>query len=66
MHEQYQPLEIETQAQNYWKEHQSFLVRELPDKEKFYCLSMFPYPSGKLQTTTAGSSGCSPACSKKG
>ncbi|MDF5921706.1 class I tRNA ligase family protein [Pseudomonas aeruginosa] len=48
MHEQYQPLEIETQAQNYWKEHQSFLVRELPDKEKFYCLSMFPYPSGKL------------------
>ncbi|HBO3293001.1 TPA: leucine--tRNA ligase [Pseudomonas aeruginosa] len=48
MHEQYQPLEIETQAQNYWKENQSFLVRELPDKEKFYCLSMFPYPSGKL------------------
>ncbi|MGC3765368.1 hypothetical protein, partial [Pseudomonas aeruginosa] len=28
MHEQYQPLEIETQAHNNWKEHQSFLVRE--------------------------------------
>lgn len=48
MHEQYQPLEIESQAQNYWNEHNSFRVDEVAAKEKFYCLSMFPYPSGKL------------------
>ncbi len=48
MHEQYQPLEIESQAQKYWNEHNSFRVEEVPGKEKFYCLSMFPYPSGKL------------------
>ncbi len=48
MHEQYQPLEIETQAQNFWNEHKSFRVTKLAGKEKFYCLSMFPYPCGKL------------------
>ncbi|WP_374439267.1 leucine--tRNA ligase [Pseudomonas panipatensis] len=48
MHEQYQPLEIEAQAQKYWNEHHSFRVEEVAGKDKFYCLSMFPYPSGKL------------------
>ncbi|WP_435607318.1 leucine--tRNA ligase [Pseudomonas knackmussii] len=48
MHEQYQPLEVEAQAQKYWNEHHSFRVDEADGKEKFYCLSMFPYPSGKL------------------
>jgi leucyl-tRNA synthetase len=48
MQEQYDPLEVESQAQQYWEEHQSFKVTEDPSKEKFYCLAMFPYPSGKL------------------
>jgi len=45
---QYQPQEVERQAQQYWQEHDSFQATEDPDKEKFYCLSMFPYPSGHL------------------
>ena len=48
MDEQYNPREIETAAQQYWVDNQSFQVSEDSDKEKFYCLSMFPYPSGKL------------------
>jgi len=48
MYETYQPEKIETEAQNYWIEHRSFNVKEEPGREKFYCLSMFPYPSGKL------------------
>ncbi|HIJ32203.1 MAG TPA: class I tRNA ligase family protein, partial [Gammaproteobacteria bacterium] len=48
MEEQYHPQEIEQQAQQFWTENETFLAREDPDKEKFYCLSMFPYPSGKL------------------
>ena len=45
---QYPPQDIETFVQNYWKQHESFLVTEEPNKEKFYCLAMFPYPSGNL------------------
>ena len=45
---QYSPQEIEAIAQAYWKKHDSFLVTEDPNKEKFYCLAMFPYPSGRL------------------
>ena len=48
MHEHYQPREIEAAAQSYWDEHKSFEVSEQPGKETYYCLSMFPYPSGKL------------------
>ena len=44
----YQPAQIEAQVQSYWQEQDSFKVTEQPDKEKFYCLSMFPYPSGQL------------------
>ncbi|TVT83779.1 leucine--tRNA ligase [Pseudomonas sp. H3(2019)] len=48
MHEHYQPREIENAAQSFWDEQKSFEVSEQPGKETFYCLSMFPYPSGKL------------------
>ncbi len=48
MEELYHPKKIETDAQKYWEENQSFKVTEDPSKEKYYCLSMFPYPSGKL------------------
>ncbi len=48
MQDKYDPQEIETRAQQYWAEHESFKAVEDPEREKFYCLSMFPYPSGKL------------------
>ncbi|WP_049631032.1 leucine--tRNA ligase [Cellvibrio sp. pealriver] len=48
MQEQYNPAEVEAQAQQYWEANDSFKVVEDPSKEKFYCLAMFPYPSGKL------------------
>ncbi|NMY37470.1 MULTISPECIES: leucine--tRNA ligase [unclassified Pseudomonas] len=48
MHEQYQPREIEAAAQSFWDNQKSFEVSEDPGKETYYCLSMFPYPSGKL------------------
>ena len=48
MDEQYQPQQVEEGARRYWQEHRSFEVAEDPAREKFYCLSMFPYPSGRL------------------
>ncbi len=48
MEEQYQPQQVEEQARNYWETNKSFQVVEDESKEKYYCLSMFPYPSGKL------------------
>ncbi len=52
MHELYNPSEIETEAQSFWNDNESFEVTEDLDgstgKEKFYCLAMFPYPSGRL------------------
>ncbi|MBX2867841.1 MAG: leucine--tRNA ligase [Acidiferrobacterales bacterium] len=44
----YRPSELEAQTQQYWEESQCFAVTEDPDKEKYYCLSMLPYPSGQL------------------
>lgn len=48
MDNSYNPREIEEQAQQYWLKKQTFKVTEDLNKEKFYCLSMFPYPSGSL------------------
>jgi leucyl-tRNA synthetase len=45
---QYQPQQIEKEVQNYWEQQETFKATEQADKEKFYCLSMFPYPSGRL------------------
>ena len=44
----YSPRELEHQVQQYWDKNQCFKAVEDVSKEKFYCLSMFPYPSGKL------------------
>ena len=48
MQEQYNHQMIEPAVQEMWEKDKLFEVTEDPDKEKFYCLSMFPYPSGKL------------------
>lgn len=48
MQEKYHPQEIEKQAQQHWEETAAFKAVEIPGKPKYYCLSMFPYPSGKL------------------
>jgi leucyl-tRNA synthetase len=47
MDERYDPSAVERAAQDYWNERRSFAARELEGREKFYCLSMFPYPSGR-------------------
>ena len=44
----YTPEAVEQAAQDFWQESRSFEVLEDDSKEKFYCLTMFPYPSGKL------------------
>ena len=48
MEEDYNPAKIEPAVRQRWQRANAFRVSEDPDKEKFYCLSMFPYPSGKL------------------
>src|SRR3990167_9047488 len=48
MEEQYQAHEIELKIQRYWQEKNCFQTTEDINKEKFYCLSMMPYPSGSL------------------
>ncbi len=48
MQDQYNHKTIEPAVQKMWEDNKSFEVKEDPDREKFYCLSMFPYPSGKL------------------
>jgi leucyl-tRNA synthetase len=45
---EYTPNTIESEVQQRWESEQAFKVVENPDKEKFYCLAMFPYPSGRL------------------
>lgn len=48
MNPEYVPSEIESAAQEYWETNQTFSVVEDPNLEKFYCLSMFMYPSGNI------------------
>ena len=44
----YDHKKVEESAQRFWEENKSFEVSENSEQEKFYCLSMFPYPSGQL------------------
>ena len=48
MQEQYRPDMIEPKVQQYWAENKVFKAIKDESKEKYYCLSMFPYPSGRL------------------
>ena len=48
MTNEYQPKSIESEIQKIWDEQKVFEAKEDESKEKFYCLSMFPYPSGRL------------------
>src|SRR5215469_16625908 len=48
MDEIYDPAAIERAAQEYWERHRVFAASETAAGEKFYCLCMFPYPSGRL------------------
>ncbi len=48
MDESYNPREIEARIQQDWEQEGTFRAREDDSREKYYCLSMFPYPSGRL------------------
>ncbi len=48
MEERYLPSAVEADAQRYWDEQASFVVDEDAARPKYYCLCMFPYPSGRL------------------
>ncbi|MFO1408213.1 MAG: leucine--tRNA ligase [Steroidobacteraceae bacterium] len=48
MQERYEPAAVEAEAQRHWNEHRSFAAVEDPARPKYYCLCMFPYPSGRL------------------
>jgi leucyl-tRNA synthetase len=48
MQERYDHAAVEAQAQDYWNSQRAFAVTEDPSRPKYYCLSMFPYPSGRL------------------
>ena len=48
MQQHYRPDLIEPTVQQYWAENKVFKAIKDTSKEKYYCLSMFPYPSGRL------------------
>ena len=48
MQERYEPAAVERAAQDYWNAQGTFVARETAGRGKYYCLSMFPYPSGRL------------------
>jgi leucyl-tRNA synthetase len=48
MDQQYNPKQVEQIAQEYWDSNQCFKASEDSNKPKYYCLSMFPYPSGNI------------------
>ena len=48
MDEQYLPATVEREAQASWESNGTFQAQDDASREKFYCLSMFPYPSGRL------------------
>src|ERR1700722_7855296 len=48
MQETYDPAATERAAQDYWDSSGAFAAQETPERPKYYCLSMFPYPSGRL------------------
>ena len=48
MQAEYNHRDIEQKVQQHWQDNQTFKVTEDSEKEKFYCLSMLPYPSGRL------------------
>ena len=48
MRERYEPAAVEAEAQRYWEEQRCFEAKEDRTRDKYYCLSMFPYPSGRL------------------
>jgi leucyl-tRNA synthetase len=48
MQDTYDPAAVERAAQQYWDDKRAFAAREDATRPKFYCLSMFPYPSGRL------------------
>ena len=48
MQERYEPASVEAEAQQFWDTQRCFEAREDSTREKYYCLCMFPYPSGRL------------------
>ncbi len=46
--ESYDPNAVEAEAQLFWAQSKTFEVDEDPGRDSYYCLCMFPYPSGKL------------------
>jgi leucyl-tRNA synthetase len=48
MEEHYDPAAVERAAQAYWERHRTFQAKEAKERQKYYCLCMLPYPSGRL------------------
>src|SRR6201988_4101962 len=48
MEERYDPAHVEPAAREFWNQQRSFEASEDPARRKYYCLCMFPYPSGRL------------------